>query len=202
MKFRLPALITALIVIGTGCYSGPNRRVTAVDPNTATHLTGKWNDTDSNATAKVMMRACLNSAWYAKFKAKHNRNPRIKLYTIRNRTSQHVQTKFFTKKVEEELLNSGNVGVVSASDETEAARREKDDQSKHASDATKKEHRQEKGADFLLNGWIVLSTERSGGTSSRAYMVTMELTSVEGQEKTWTKTHNVKKMIQQSETSW
>lgn len=198
--FSCNALVLAVLV--SGCYSGPSHSVQRVDADEQIDLSGNWNDTDANQVAQVMIKDCLSRPWSSRYKQEKGKDPVVKLARIRNRSSEHINTKFFTKQVEMELVNSGIVKVVAAYDETEAARMEKDDQAVHASDETKKEQQQETGADFLLNGWIVTQNDRQGGQSVRAYVVTMELINVETQQKVWVKVHRIKKVVNQAEAEW
>ncbi|PIE19523.1 MAG: penicillin-binding protein activator LpoB [Proteobacteria bacterium] len=203
-RFHLLPVLALGAILAAGCYptgpSGP--RVTRLKADTQADISGNWNDTDANLVAKAMITDCLSRPWAAKHKAKTGKNPVVKLYPIRNRTSEHIGTKFFTKQVEMELVNSGNVGVVAASDETSAARAERRDQGRHASDLTKKENQNEQGSDYVLNGWIIAKTDAAGGKAVRAYLVTMELVNVETQQKVWMKVHRVKKYISRPASAW
>lgn len=195
--------LLALLVLAAGCYTaGPATTVQRIDPKAQVDLSGYWNDSDANQVAEVMMRDCLSRPWAAQFAQRAGREPVVKLYPIRNRSSEHMNTKFFTKQVEEELVNSGVVKVVAASDESQDARNERAEQAEHASDETKKEQQQEIGTDFLLNGWVVSQIDRVGGQSVRAYAVTMELINAETQQKVWLKLHQIKKVVDQAEYQW
>lgn len=202
-RYTLPVVALGAILL-SGCFpAGGPPPVQRVNANTQVDITGNWNDTDANQVSQVMIRDCLSRPWAAQAKAKTGKNPVVKLYPIKNRTDEHINTKFFTKQVEMELVNSGTVGVVAASDETGAARAERRDQGHHASDLTKKENQNEKGSDFVLNGWIVMSHDRgAGGTQVRAYLVTMELINVETQQKVWMKVHRLKKIVNQPTSTW
>lgn len=203
-RFHLLPVLALGATLVAGCYpTGPARPpVQRVGANTKVDLSGNWNDTDANLVAKAMITDALSRPWAAKHKAKSGKNPVVKLYPIRNRTSEHINTKFFTKQVEMELVNSGNVGVVAASDETGAARAERRDQGRHASDLTKKENQNETGSDYVLNGWIVAQNDAAGGQQVRAYLVTMELVNVETQQKVWMKVHRLKKVVSRPASAW
>ncbi len=203
-KTTISVVSISILFLSACFYSAqPARRVTRVNANAQTDLTGKWNDTDANIVARHLVKSCLRHPWAKSFRSKTGRLPVIKLDLVRNRTSEYeVKPKFFTKQIERELINSGIVKVVAGYDETGRARREKDDQSKHSSDATKKEHQQETGADFLLNGYVVSQIQRAGGTSVKAYMVTLELTSVQGQNKVGTGFKKSKKVVTQAPSQW
>jgi PBP1b-binding outer membrane lipoprotein LpoB len=176
--------------------------VTRTSANAQIDLSGEWNDTDANQVAKAMIPDCLGRPWLSEFSAKKGRKPVVKLYPIRNRSTDHVQTKYFTKQVEMELINSGAIKVVAALDETSDARFERMDQARHASDRTAKQHQQETGSDFVLNGWVVSQNDAAGGTEVKAFVTTMELVNVETQEKVWLKVHQIKKVIQRKSSEW
>jgi PBP1b-binding outer membrane lipoprotein LpoB len=201
-RLRHPSAVVFGLALAA-CYTAPQpRTVQRVDPKSTVDLSGEWNDADANRVAQSMIKDMLTRPWAERFRQENGRDPVVKLYPVRNRTEDHIETKFFTKQVEREMINSGRIQVVAASDETGAARAERVDQSYHASDATKKEHQQETGTDFLLNGWIVTQTDRAGGQTVRAYVVTMELINAESQRKVWLNTTPIKKIVNQEEYQW
>jgi hypothetical protein len=149
-----------------------------------------------------MIQDALSRPWSAKFRQEHGREPVIRLYPIRNRSSEHINWQFFTKQVEMELINSGVVKVVSAWDEAQTQRFERADQARHASDETVKSQGQETGSDFTLNGWIITQNDAAPGQEVRAYVTTMELTNSETNEKVWMKVHRIKKVISRDPGQW
>jgi penicillin-binding protein activator len=200
---RFAAVATMGIFLLANCgHSRPRTTVQRTSADAQIDLSGEWNDTDANQVSKVMMRDCLSRPWHSQFQTKNGKKPVVKLYPIRNRSSDHIQTKFFTKQVEMELINSGVVRVVAALDETSHARYERVDQSRHASDKTAKQQQAETGSDFILNGWVVSQNDAAGGTEVKAFVTTMELVNVETQEKVWLKVHRIKKVIQRAASEW
>jgi PBP1b-binding outer membrane lipoprotein LpoB len=203
MRFVPVAFALSALVLPACMPRGPSGpKVTRTSADAKIDLSGNWNDTDANLVAKAMIRDCLSRPWAAQYKAKKGKNPIVKLYPIKNRSDEHIATKYFTKQVESEIINSGIAGVVAASDETATARAERRDQGRHASAMTKKENMQETGTDFVLNGWIVVQNDRAGGKEVRAYLVTMELINAETQMKVWTKVHRLKKVVERASSSW
>jgi len=197
------AAVAFVTIACTACPPpGPATTVQRTNPNAAVDLSGNWNDTDANQVAGAMIKDCLSRPWAPNFKNEKGRKPIVKLYPIKNRSSEHINTKFFTKQVEMELLNSGMMRVVAASDETNAARDERRDQSRHASDKTAKQNQNETGTDFILNGWIVSENDAAGGQEVRAYVSTMELINAETQEKVWIKVKKIKKVISRKSSEW
>jgi hypothetical protein len=127
----------------------------------------------------------------------------VRLWPIRNRSSEaNINTKFFTKQVEMELVNSGSVKVVASLEEAGDNTAERMDQARHASDKTVKAQQNETGSDFIMNGWIVTQNDAAEGQEVRAYVVTMELTNTESNEKVWLKVHQIKKVISRAGSQW
>ena len=200
---RLPLLSLLLACVLPACRPPPPAvTVQRTDPNAQVDLSGYWNDTDANQVARAMITDCLSRPWAGTYKNEKGRKPVVKLYPIKNRSSEHINTKFYTKQVEMELINSGLVRVVAAVDETRDARFERYDQSRHASDETAKSNQQETGTDFIMNGWIVSQNDQAGGQTVRAYVTTMELINAETQEKVWLKVHKIKKVVTRAASQW
>ena len=130
------------------------------------------------------------------------RSPVVRMYPVRNRTSEHIETKFFTKQVEQELLNSGIVELVGDLQEVNDIRRDRADQAEHASDETMKSDRQEIGSDFVMNGWIVEEHDASHGREVKAYVITLELIDTERNKKVWMKAHRIKKDVMYADLGW
>lgn len=195
-------LAGSLTMIGCASDPGPSTTVQRTNPNAAIDLSGNWNDTDANQVAAAMIRDCLDKPWSGNYKSSKGKNPVVKLYPIRNRSSEHINTEFYTKQVEMELLNSGKVDVVAAAEESGDARMERMEQSVHASDETAKQQQNETGTDYILNGWIVSQNDAVDGQEVRAYVTTMELIDAETQRKVWMKVHQIKKVVSRAATEW
>lgn len=197
----LRILVSAALLSLVAC-GGSSTTVRRIDPDQVVDLSGKWNDSDANKVAKAMIADCLSRPWAANFKGAAGKVPVVRLYPIRNRSSDHINTRFFTKQVEMELLNSGIVQVVADVEESTDTRYERQDQAKHASDETAKQQQQEVGSDFILNGWIVSENDAIEGQEVRAYVTTMELINSETNVKVWLNVHRIKKFIERDEAEW
>jgi len=202
MRTHLIAIAAAVTLV-TGCAtSGPSTTVQRVNPNAAVDLSGNWNDTDANQVARAMIQDCLTRPWATKYKSDKGKEPVVRLWPIKNRSSEHINTKFFTKQVEMEILNSGIAKVVSDLEEAQDNRDERADQARNASDKTVKAQQNETGSDFVLNGWIVTQNDAVDGQQVRAYVITMELSNSESNEKVWMKVHQIKKVVTRAASEW
>jgi uncharacterized protein (TIGR02722 family) len=196
MKIADRSLSLLILAVSLGLAGCAAQGTQVRRDDSAVDLSGEWNDVDADLVAKEMIRDCMNSAWSDKFRQKNNRPPVVKLYPIRNKSSDHVETKYFTKQVEKALVNSGNIEVVAASDEASVTRQEQADQGRHASDETMKSAGNESGADYIMNGWVVSQNDSDGGGRSiKAFVTTMELTDVQTQKKVWLNDKKIKKQV-------
>lgn len=190
------------LVLSSACVASSGSNIRRAHPDEQIDLSGTWNDADANQVAAVMIEDCLTRPWSANFRALNGRSPVVRMYPIRNRTSEHIETKFFTKQVEQELLNSGTIELVGSLIEATDIRKERADQAAHASEQTMMHDRNETGSDYVLNGWIVEEHDDTYGRSVRAYVITMELIHAERNTKVWMKTHRIKKDIRTADIGW
>lgn len=199
-SFAVAALFAAGLII-SGC-AGSGKSVQRVEADSTIDLSGEWNDTDSRLVAEEMVRDVLFRPWLSGFIAHHNRQPEVIVGTVRNRTTEHIQTLTFIKNLERELLNSGRVGFVASKDEREEVRQERADQQENASPETMKRFQQETGADFLLRGDIASIVDKEGGQAVKYYQVNLELVDIETNKKVWVGEKRIKKVVTQSSTKF
>lgn len=181
---------------------GSSRKVYRIEPETTTDLSGKWNDTDARLVAEEMISDCLSRVWLTEFAASKGKKPVVTVGTIRNRSSEHIDTETFTSDFERELTNSGQVKFVASPKQRDEIRDERMDQSEWASAETVKRIRAETGADFILVGAIKSITDQAEGVAVVYYQTDLELINVESMEKAWIGTKKIKKEISKSKTKW
>ena len=201
-KFKIGLIILALIfMLIMGCAT-TTRTVSRVAVDEKTDYSGNWNDTDSRLVAEQMVQDLMYRSWIQDFVMENDRKPVLIVGTIRNFTSEHIQTGTFVKDIERELINSGKVKFVASSKERGEIRQERLEQQSYASDETAKRLAAEAGADFMLQGGIKFNIDASGGKASKFYQVDMELINVETNEKVWIGSKEIKKIVQKSKTKW
>jgi penicillin-binding protein activator len=194
MKKIIIALSTIGVLISTSCG---NRKIDRVDPNLATDISGRWNDTDSKLVSVELINDALmtNRNWITSFETRMNRKPIVIIGNVRNKTSEYIDATFFIKNMEIAFVNGGAVTVVQSSDDRGSVRDERNDQQTFASEETKKKWGKEKGADFMMNGVIVSITDEYKNRKSVAYQVNLELTDLETSEKVWIGQKQIKKLV-------
>jgi uncharacterized protein (TIGR02722 family) len=194
MKKIIFVLSTIGVLISSSCG---NRKIERVDPNLATDISGRWNDTDSKLVSIELINDAmvLNRNWIANFESRLHRKPVVIIGNVRNKTSEYIDATFFIKNMEIAFVNGGSVTVVQSSEDRSPIRDERNDQQTFASEETKKKWGKEKGADFMMNGVIVSITDEHKNRKSVAYQVNLELTDLETNEKVWIGQKQIKKLV-------
>ena len=198
IKIFLGIIIASLI---SAC-SGPSRVVGRIPADKVTDISGRWNDSDARLTAEFMVRELLSRNWLHNFKKENDRKPILILGKIENRTSEHLDTKVFTKDIEMELINSGEVNFVASVKEREELREERMDQQSFSSVETAKELANEQASDFMLKGSIISVTDAYNTEKTILYKVSLELIDVEKNVKVWMGNKDIKKSIHQDRYRW
>ena len=198
MKKALIILLGATILLGCGS----SRKVTRLESDTVTDLSGKWNDTDSRLVAEEMILDCLSRPWIMDFVAVTGTKPVVTIGTVRNLSNEHISTETFTTDMERELINSGQVRFVASRDQRQEMRQERGEQQEYASDETVKRMAEEIGSDFLVQGSIKTIVDQIKGTKVVYYQTDLEMINVESNEKVWIGSKKIKKEISKKSTKW
>lgn len=189
------------VLLAAGC-AGSDPRVTRMSVEEDRDLSGRWNDTDSRMVSTQMVDAVLHAPWLGRFAAAKGREPVVIVGTIRNLTSEHIETGLFIKDIERELIGSGKVRFVANRQEREEVREERRDQQSHASEETARRVAQELGADFMLKGSIKTQVDAIEGKQVKYYQVDLELVNLESNEKAWADAKKIKKFVRHARLKW
>lgn len=185
----IAAVFAAFLLLSCG------KEVVRVDSNTVKDLSGKWNDTDSRLVAEEMIKDCLAKPWYAEMVQNKGRKPMLIVGKIRNKSHEHISGDTFISDMERELINSGKIEFVAGKEMREELRNEKNDQSENATDNSRKQLRQETGADLMLLGTINSIIDQEDNESVRFYQINLELIDIESNKKVWIGDKKIKKMV-------
>jgi uncharacterized protein (TIGR02722 family) len=194
-----PFMLTSLLAIGAvaGACSAPYREVRRVDPETVVDVDYRFNDTDARQVWQGMMNDSTFRGWVDRWIASHNGQlPIIIIGNIKNNTQDYINTLTFTRNFEREMLNSGRVRVVAAKSDRPDIRDERLQGQEWNSAQTRKQMKNETGADLILLGDINDIQQRSldGRTVSKYYQVNLDMTDLESNEKAWIGSVEVKKV--------
>jgi hypothetical protein len=173
-------------------------KVSRMESNELVDLSGDWNDADSQIVSKSIINECLGSAWREDFLTATGKKPVVIVGTVSNKSQEHINVQTITKDIETELVNSGRVKFVASKSERDELRDEKDEQATFASASTRKEAKQETGADFMIKGQINTIFDELKGQSLKYYQVEIELIDIKSNEKVWIGQKKIKKLVKKS----
>jgi len=108
---------------------------------------------------------------------------------------EHIAIDTFVKDMEREFINSGLVRVVASQEERGEIRDERDDQAHWASEESAKRMGRERGADYMLSGVISQIDDVGSGEKAVFFQTDLTLISIETNEKVWSETHKIKKVV-------
>lgn len=196
---RIVILMLSIAMLA-GCSS--KRQVARLDTDTVTDLSGEWNDTDAKLVASEMVNDCLSRVWLTDFIAAAGDKPVVTVGTIRNNSSEHIDTDVFSTDFERELINSGRVKFVASREQRGEIRDERMDQQNYSSEESMKKFGREVGADFILLGSVKTITDQIEGKRTTFYQTDFELINLETNEKVWIGSKEIKKGISQGKVKW
>ena len=198
-KHLISSLIIVAALVG---LSACGQKVTRVETDTVTDLSGNWNDTDSRLVADEMIQDALSRSWLPQFNRDYSKAPTVIVGDVRNLSHEHINTRTFVADMERALINSGEVDFVASSEERDEIRSERKDQDLHASEETRKAMGQETGADFMLKGTINTIIDAVSGEQVRFYQVDLTLIDLANNRKVWVGQKKIKKTIEKSGLRW
>lgn len=173
------------------------KRVSRVDPNSVTDLSGNWNDTDSRLVANELIAQSLNAQWSREWSgANGGRSPTVIVGDFRNRTMEHIAIGTFVRDLERAYVQSGTVRVAASAMERDEVRTERADQQTNASAETRARLAREQGAGFMLQGDVQAIEDSEGREKIIFYQVDATLIDLESNTKVWVGQHKIKKYVQ------
>ena len=185
-----------MLVLASFLVAGCGTKVTRIDANETTDLSGAWNDTDSRLVAEEMIADALSRPWTSNFAGETGRAPAVIVGTVRNFSHEHINLNTFIADMERALINSGRIEFVASSEERGEIRAERVDQDLNATEETRNEAGQEFGADFMLKGQINTIVDADGDEQVRYYQVDLTLISLADNRKVWLGQKKIKKLVE------
>jgi uncharacterized protein (TIGR02722 family) len=195
MKKTYMILALLILLVLAGCSS--SREVSRRGVDEKIDLSGRWNDIDSQQVSEEMVKDVVSQNWLMNFVAENSEKPVVTVGTVRNLTSEHIETSTFIKDMQRELINSGKVRFVAGKDERAEIREERLQQQSYASEETAKRLAEELGADFVLQGSIKSIIDAVEGQRVVYYQVNLQLVNTESNETVWIGEKKLKKVVSQ-----
>ena len=183
--------IFLVAVLLTGCA----RSVTRVDPGKSIDLSGRWNDTDSRHIADSMINNLLASQKFKTYAKELGKKPAIIVGLVRNKTSEHIDTDNYIKKIELAIFNSGLADVVESGDFRDKLRLERTQQQDFSKSSTVAQWGMELGANLMLFGEMTSETDTYQKQRVVNYVTTLYLTDIESNKRIWYGQEEIKKYV-------
>lgn len=193
----LSAVVMTTLAGGMGGCQG-EREVTRVDPKATIDLDYRFNDVDARQVYQEMVDDALFRNWSTRHMESHGgAKPIVIVGRIQNDTQDYIDSRLFTTQWERELLNSDRIRFVAHNDQRGDIRDERAQGQEWNSPETKKQMRNETGADYILLGRIGDDNQSSlsGRQRVKYYQVNLELINIETNEKVWIGTSEIKKVV-------
>jgi len=193
------AALATLSLLGGTLMSGcsPTREVNRVDPKASIDVDYRFNDVDARQVYQGMVNEALARPWIDGFVRENNgRRPVVIVGPVKNDTQDYIDTKMFTIQIERELINSGKVRFVAMNDQRDPVRAERAQGQEWSRPETRKQMRNELGADFIVLGRVADDKPRTldGRGGVAFYQVSLEIIDLESNEKVFIGVQEVKKI--------
>ncbi len=184
------ALLLVFALAGCGA-----RQVSYGDPTAVETLTVDWGSTDIQTVADRMVGSLVRHPAIA-----GGQRPVVQVSTMRNKTTEHIDTKNITDKIRTALTRTGMVRFTAVSDANPEMLEnlEYQERSGVVNPATAKGVGKQVGADYLLYGEIDSIVKKADGTTDVYYRLTLNLVDVETGIIEWSDEKEIRKQSQRA----
>ncbi len=184
-----------LLILLTALFLSCARQVSRIDPSQQIDLSGRWNDSDSRQVADKMIAELLNNPKFKEYAQTLGRKPAIIVGQIRNKTSEHIDSDNYVKKLELAIFNSDLADLVESEAFRDKLREERVQQQDFSDPATMAKWGKEVGANLMLFGEMTSETDVYNNARVVNYVTTLFLTEVETSKRIWYGQQEIKKYI-------
>jgi uncharacterized protein (TIGR02722 family) len=191
-------LVALAVLLLAGCSQ--ETKITRIDSEVVTDLSGRWNDTDSRMVAESMIKEALEYPWLNTFSGSKHRQPVVVVGAIMNNSHEHIDVNTFVADLERELTNSQKVTFVAGKGDREELRTERKEQAMYAREDTQKAPGKELGADYMMKGTIATILDEADGTKAMFYQIDLQMVDLESNAKVWYGQKKIKKVIEKKRT--
>jgi uncharacterized protein (TIGR02722 family) len=187
-KANATFILTLTALLSWGCSA--QRQVSYQDPTKVETLTESFGSTDLQGISERMVSSLVRLPQIAE-----GSRPVVQVSTVKNKTTEHIDTKSITDKIRTALVKTGMVRFTATSDASDELIGTLDYQqgSGLVSPSTRKKIGKQVGADYLLYGEIDSIVKRSGRTSDVYYKFTLNLVDIESGLIEWSDEKEIRK---------
>ena len=176
VRLRMRRVMGPALVSVTLLAACAGQRVSYQDPNKVETVTEDFGSTDLQSIAERMVNSLVRHPVIA-----NGNRPVVQVSTVKNKTTEHIDTKSISDKIRTALIKTGMVRFSAASDANREILENLEYQSESGvvSKKTAKGVGKQIGADYLLYGEIDSIVKRASGTTDVYYKITLNLVDVE-----------------------
>jgi hypothetical protein len=173
-----------------GCAA---RQVSYGDPTKVETVNEEWGSTDIQTVADRMVNSLVRIPIIS-----NGSRPVVQVSTLKNKTTEHIDTKSVTDKIRTALTRTGMVRFTAVSDANREILENLEYQSGSGvvSKKTAKGVGKQIGADYLLYGEIDSIVKREGRTTDVYYKLTLNLVDVETGIIEWSDEKEIRKQAE------
>ena len=171
------------------------RSVSRIDPGQQIDLSGRWNDSDSRQVSNKMISDLLASEKFKEYVKQLGKKPTIIVGLVRNKTSEHIESEAYIKKLELAIFNSGAADLVESDSFRDKLRQERAQQQDFSDPATVAKWGKEVGANLMLFGEMTSETDLYQKERVVNYITTLFLTDMETDKRVWYGQEEIKKYV-------
>ena len=190
MKYSTTSFLLIVLLL-VGCA----RSVRRIDPNQSIDLSGRWNDSDSRQVSNKMISDLLASEKFKEYVKQLGKKPTIIVGVVRNKTSEHIESEAYIKKLELAIFNSGAADLVESDSFRDKLRQERAQQQDFSDPATVAKWGKEAGANLMLFGEMTSETDLYQKERLVNYITTLFLTDMETSKRVWYGQEEIKKYV-------
>lgn len=189
---NLKFIATASLLFGLLACSPPNSDVRYGDSRAVETLNADFGSTDMQMIAEKMVTSLLETGSIRPDKRTPEDPPVVSVSRIKNRTSEHIDTKSISDKIRTTLIRSGKVRFA-ASDMQDDLMDQVEQQAALASRATRKNTGNQIGAKYILGGEIMSIVKQAGREKDVFYKITLNLVDIESGVIIWADEKEIRK---------
>lgn len=191
----MAAISALLMIVLTGCASS-GAKVTYQDPSAVETVTADFGSTDLHMIAEKMVNSLIDSPVL-------EGRPVVVVLKVKNRTTEHVDTKAITDKIRTTLLKSGKVRFTSSNDIRNDLLDQLEFQNSNLVDpSTGVQYGKIVGAKFALHGEITSIVKQAGRVKDVWFKINLELSNLENGLLEWADDKEIRKEAKRRTIGW
>jgi penicillin-binding protein activator len=185
----IPVLLP-LLALGLAACTGPVVRYG--DARAPETVTAEFGSTDLQTIANGMVKDLLDSRRLRPDPAAPDQAPLVTVTRLRNRTSEHIDTKAITDSIRTALVKSGQVRF-SANDQQEDLVEQLKHQAAWADPRTAKEMGRQEGSRYVLGGDLTSIVKQNGRVKDVYFKITLQVTDLQTAVIAWANEVEIRK---------